>query len=108
MRGSRDDRRLSPATHTLERRLAMARPSLHVFVSLHAVLLLALGITAFDAILAPGQNYCGPVTVVNFNGTNGQYPAAGVTFDGLDNMYGTTAQGGPTFNPIGNQGILNY
>jgi uncharacterized repeat protein (TIGR03803 family) len=107
MRGSRDDRRLSPATHTLERRLAMARPSLPVFVSLHAVLLLALWIT-FGAVLAQAQNYCGPVTVVNFNGTNGQYPAAGVTFDGLGNMYGTTAQGGPTFNPIGNQGILNY
>ena len=29
-------------------------------------------------------------------------------FDGLGNMYGTTAQGGPSFNPIGNQGILNY
>ena len=56
----------------------MARPSLHIFISLHAVLLLALGITAFDTIFAQAQNYRGPVTVVNFNGTNGQYSAAGV------------------------------
>jgi uncharacterized repeat protein (TIGR03803 family) len=86
----------------------MARPSLCVFISLHAVLALALGITAFDGTLAQAQNYCGPVTVVNFSGTNGQYPAAGVLFDSLGNMYGTTAQGGPSFNPIGNQGVLNY
>ena len=58
-----------------------------------------------SAVLA--QSFCGPVTLINFNGTNGQYPAAGVTFDGQGNMYGTTAQGGPSFNPIGNNGILN-
>jgi uncharacterized repeat protein (TIGR03803 family) len=53
------------------------------------------------------QSFCGPVTLINFNGINGQYPAAGVTFDSQGNMYGTTAQGGPSFNPIGNNGILN-
>jgi len=83
-------------------------PSLRVFITFHSVLLLVLGITAFHGIPADAQNYCGPVTVVNFNGLNGQYPAAGVVFDSLGNMYGTTAQGGPSFNPIGNQGILNY
>lgn len=36
------------------------------------------------------QSFCGPVTVVNFNGTNGQYPAAGVMFD----SQGTTTVGG--------------
>src|SRR5438270_352873 len=86
----------------------MPHPSLRVFITLHSVLLLVLGITAFHGIPADAQNYCGPVTVVNFNGLNGQYPAAGVVFDSLGNMYGTTAQGGPSFNPIGNQGILNY
>ena len=62
------------------------------------------------AILQPlpatAQSFCGPTTLINFNGTNGQYPAAGVTFDSLGNMYGTTAQGGPTFNPI-RPGALN-
>jgi uncharacterized repeat protein (TIGR03803 family) len=57
-------------------------------------------------LAATAQSFCGPTTLINFNGTNGQYPAAGVTFDSLDNMYGTTAQGGPTFNPIG-PGALN-
>src|ERR1051326_5031946 len=59
-------------------------------------------------IRAWGQSFCGPETVINFNGTNGQYPSAGVTFDSKNTMYGTTAQGGPSFNPIGNQGIFNY
>jgi uncharacterized repeat protein (TIGR03803 family) len=49
---------------------------------------------------ASAQNFCGPVTLINFNGTNGQYPAAGVIFDPQGNMYGTTAQGGPSFNPL--------
>ena len=52
------------------------------------------------------QSFCGPVTLASFNGTNGQYPATGVTFDSHGNMYGTTAQGGPTFNPIG-PGVLS-
>ena len=47
------------------------------------------------------QSFCGPVTLVSFNGINGQYPVAGVTFDSLGNMYGTTAQGGSAFNPLG-------
>ena len=53
------------------------------------------------------QSFCGPLTLVNFNGINGQYPVSGVTFDTQGNMYGTTAQGGPSFNPIGNNS-LNY
>jgi hypothetical protein len=27
------------------------------------------------------QSFCGPLTLVNFNGINGQYPVSGVTFD---------------------------
>ena len=50
---------------------------------------------------AGAQDFCGPVTLINFNGVNGQYPAAGVIFDAQGNMYGTTAQGGPSFNPLG-------
>ena len=78
------------------------------FLALQAVLFLGLVITAFHPIPVSAQNFCGPVTLVNFNGINGQYPVSGVTFDSLGNMYGTTAQGGPSFNPIGNNGILNY
>ncbi len=69
-------------------------------------------VLAVTAALSPtrawGQSYCGPVTLINFNGLNGQYPSAGVTFDSLGTMYGTTSQGGPSFNPIGDQGIFNY
>jgi len=64
-------------------------------------------ITAISPTRARGQNFCGPVTVFNFNGINGQYPVAGVTFDSHGVMYGTTAQGGPSFNPIGSEGIFN-
>ncbi len=73
-----------------------------------ALLIVAMVVSAFLPAPLNAQDYCGPVTLINFNGLNGQYPAAGVTFDSLGNMYGTTAQGGPTFNPIGNQGIFNY
>jgi uncharacterized repeat protein (TIGR03803 family) len=86
----------------------MRRSHLRSFLALQAVLFLGLVITAFHPIPVSAQNFCGPVTLVNFNGTNGQYPASGVTFDSQGNMYGTTAQGGPSFNPIGSNGILNY
>ena len=87
----------------------MGRTFAPYIVRLETALLFALAATA---ILRPtpawGQSYCGPVTLINFNGINGQYPAAGVTFDSHGVMYGTTSQGGPSFNPIGNQGIFNY
>jgi uncharacterized repeat protein (TIGR03803 family) len=83
-------------------------PSFLRFFRWPALLIVILVLSAFPPTPLNAQDYCGPVTVINFNGLNGQYPAAGVTFDGLGNMYGTTAQGGPTFNPIGNQGIFNY
>ena len=70
---------------------------------------LVLSLTAagvFQTSPVSAQSFCGPVTLINFNGTNGQYPAAGVTFDSQGNMYGTTAQGGSAFNPIGS-GSLN-
>jgi uncharacterized repeat protein (TIGR03803 family) len=51
------------------------------------------------------QSFCGPVTLASFNGINGQYPTTGVTFDSQGNMYGTTAQGGPTFNPLGSSTV---
>ena len=86
----------------------MRLPHLRSFLALQAVLFLGLVITAFHPIPVSAQNFCGPVTLVNFNGINGQYPVSGVTFDGQGNMYGTTAQGGPSFNPIGSNGILNY
>jgi len=42
---------------------------------------LFLGVVAMALLPRPSvaQSFCGPVTVINFNGTNGQYPAAGVT-----------------------------
>ena len=52
------------------------------------------------------QSFCGPNTLASFNGTNGQYPVAGVTFDNHGNMFGTTEQGGASFNPLG-PGVLN-
>ena len=83
----------------------MSRPSLSCYPGQRLFYVLVT-----TAILQPlpatAQSFCGPTTLINFNGTNGQYPAAGVTFDSLGNMYGTTAQGGPTFNPIG-PGALN-
>ena len=64
-------------------------------VRLGSLLLLALAATA---VLRPaparGQSYCRPVTLINFNGTNGSYPIGGVTFDSHGTMYGTTATGG--------------
>src|SRR5581483_9459079 len=72
------------------------------------ILLLWAGGVATSSSLGWAQSYCGPVTVINFNGTNGQYPSAGVTFDSHGTMYGTTAQGGPSYNPSsGTAGILN-
>lgn len=58
------------------------------------LLIVILVLSAFLPIPLNAQNYCGPVTVVNFNSSNGAYPAAGVAFDGQGNMYGTTAGGG--------------
>ena len=52
---------------------------LRSFLPLEAVLFLGLVITAFHPALVSAQSFCGPVTVANFNGINGQYPAAGVT-----------------------------
>jgi uncharacterized repeat protein (TIGR03803 family) len=86
----------------------MGLSHLRSFLALQAVLFLGLVITAFHPVPASAQNFCGPITLANFNGINGQYPASGVTFDSQGNMYGTTAQGGPSFNPIGSNGILNY
>src|SRR5450759_4548833 len=63
--------------------------------------------SVFQTSPVSAQSFCGPLTLVNFNGINGQYPVSGVTFDTQGNMYGTTAQGGPSFNPIGNIS-LNY
>lgn len=58
-------------------------------------LFFVVGGVAMSLQLASAQSYCGPTTVANFNGLNGQYPAAGVTFDSNGAMYGTTSQGGP-------------
>lgn len=58
---------------------------LRSFLSLQGILFLGLVITAFQPTRAGAQSFCGPVTVVNFNGINGQYPAAGVS---LANWYG--------------------
>jgi len=70
-----------------------------------------LCILATTFVLQPlpaiAQSFCGPTTLVNFNGINGQYPAAGVIFDGQGNMYGTTAQGGPSFTPFGSTSALS-
>jgi uncharacterized repeat protein (TIGR03803 family) len=60
---------------------------------------------ALQPLPAIAQSFCGPTTLVNFNGINGQYPAAGVIFDAQGNMYGTTAQGGPSFNPLGSSAV---
>lgn len=86
----------------------MVFSSLRSFISLQTVLILGLMVIAFPPPFAVAQNFCGPVTAINFNGTNGQYPSAGVAFDSHGTMYGTTSQGGPSFNPTGNQGIFNY
>ena len=59
-----------------------------------------------QTVPAMAQNFCGPNTLVSFNGTNGQYPGIGVTFDSHGNMFGTTEQGGASFNPLG-PGVLN-
>jgi uncharacterized repeat protein (TIGR03803 family) len=84
--------RLPPAL----KEAVMAVPSFRTFSSFLAVMLFALGITAFNATLMHAQSYCGPNTVVNFNSSNGAYPYAGVSFDSQGNMYGTTENGGPS------------
>jgi uncharacterized repeat protein (TIGR03803 family) len=61
---------------------------------LFSLLFWGLVVTALNCAPALGQTYCGPNTVVNFNGSNGSYPYAGVSFDSQGNMYGTTTNGG--------------
>jgi uncharacterized repeat protein (TIGR03803 family) len=60
-----------------------------------ATLLLAVvAVAAFHPTPVSAQSFCGPTTPINFNSSNGSYPFAGVTFDSLGNMYGTTSNGG--------------
>jgi uncharacterized repeat protein (TIGR03803 family) len=40
-------------------------------------------------------------TLASFDGTNGAYPESGLLMDGSGNLYGTTSQGGPAWNPSG-------
>jgi hypothetical protein len=54
---------------------------LHLPSFVPAVLFLGLVVTTFQSTQLSAQSFCGPVTLVNFNGINGQYPAAGVMFD---------------------------
>ena len=61
----------------------------------------------FQPLPAIAQSFCEPVTLASVNGTNGRYPASGVIFDSQGNMYGTTAQGGSTFNPLGNSTVTD-
>jgi len=71
-----------------------------------ASLFLALiAAAAFHPSLAIAQSFCGPVIKVNFNGLNGQYPTGYLAKDGQGNVYGTTAQGGPTYNPAGDPSV---
>ncbi len=51
--------------------------------------------TVFE--LAAGSGAITPLA--SFNGTNGACPEAGLIMDSGDNLYGTTDQGGPTWNP---------
>jgi uncharacterized repeat protein (TIGR03803 family) len=68
--------------------------ALRSFLPLQAILLVGLVITALHPAPAGAQSFCGPNTPINFNSSNGSYPFAGVTFDSLGNMYGTTSNGG--------------
>ena len=72
----------------------MHRSSLRSFIRVEGILFRGLIIIAFHPTQALAQNFCGPNTPVNFNGSNGSYPYAGVTFDSAGNMYGTTTNGG--------------
>jgi uncharacterized repeat protein (TIGR03803 family) len=72
----------------------MGLSSFRWLTALQAILLVGLVITALHPAPAGAQTFCGPTTPINFNGSNGSYPFAGVTFDSQGNMYGTTTNGG--------------
>ena len=73
-----------------------------------ALLLVLAAMVVLGPTLAWGQYYCGPKTEVNFSGLNGQYPSPLLTIDSQGNVYGTTTQGGPSYNPTGSPPVPGY
>lgn len=62
------------------------------------LLLIALGVLAGSLISASAASAQTLVTLVNFNGTNGQFPTAGLIADGNGDLFGTTLAGGSTLS----------
>lgn len=60
-------------------------------------LLIALGVLA-GSLTSASASAQTLTSLVNFNGTNGSYPTAGLVADGNGNLFGTTLVGGSTGN----------
>ena len=53
--------------------------------------------TAFEIPFIDGSYASTPTTLVNFNGTNGQFPEDGLTADTAGHLFGTTSSGGGAY-----------
>ena len=53
------------------------------------------GIYNYGTIFEIAKGSSAITTLISFNGTDGEYPYAGLTPDGSGNFYGTTQEGGP-------------
>jgi uncharacterized repeat protein (TIGR03803 family) len=84
----------------LSREENFMKPKFHTYLRRRNTTLAV--ILFFECGVAPSvglaQTYSAPVTLYTFSGPDGQYPNVVLTPDGNGNLYGVTAQGGPSFS----------
>ncbi|HKD59825.1 MAG TPA: choice-of-anchor tandem repeat GloVer-containing protein [Terracidiphilus sp.] len=56
--------------------------------------------TVFEIANSGGVYASTPITLVDFNGSNGSYPTAGLIADANGNLFGTTSQGGAGYGTV--------